>query len=193
MTLFDRSILFAVKAHSGATRKGSKTPYIVHPLEVAAIAATLTSDEEVLAACVLHDTIEDTPVTAEELRREFGERVLSLVLSDTENKRETLPPAETWELRKQETLIALGHASKEQLIIVLSDKLSNMRSVFRGVQEEGDGFFDLFHVKDKAKHAWYYRGIAARLAPLQDSAAYREYVWLLEKVFSSPLNFMPCP
>ena len=183
MTLFDRAIIFAVKAHTGATRKGSKTPYIVHPLEVAAIAATLTSDEEVLAACVLHDTIEDTPVTAEELRREFGERVLSLVLSDTENKRETLPPAETWELRKQETLIALEHASKEQLILALSDKLSNMRAIFRGYLERGDGVFEIFHVKDKAKQARYYRGIAERLKPLKDTAAYREYVCLLEKVF----------
>ena len=183
MTLFERAITFAVKAHGGATRKGSNTPYIVHPLEAAAIAATLTSDEEVLSAAVLHDTIEDTAVTAEELRREFGERVLSLVLSDTENKRETLPPAETWELRKQETLIALEHASKEQLIIVLSDKLSNMRAIFRGCLERGDGVFEIFHVKDKAKQAWYYRGIAERLKPLKDTAAYREYVCLLEKVF----------
>ena len=114
MTLFERAITFAVKAHGGATRKGSNTPYIVHPLEAAAIAATLT---------------------------------------------------------------------KEQLIIVLSDKLSNMRAIFRGCLERGDGVFEIFHVKDKAKQAWYYRGIAERLKPLKDTAAYREYVCLLEKVF----------
>ena len=75
--IFERAVIFAVNAHSGMTRKGSRTPYILHPLEAAVIASTLTEDEEVLAACVLHDTLEDTPVAAEELRGDFGERVAS--------------------------------------------------------------------------------------------------------------------
>ena len=183
MTRFDQAIIFAVKAHSGATRKGSSMPYILHPMEAAAIAATLTDDEEVLMAAVLHDTIEDTETTAEDIRREFGERVLSLVLSDTENKREDRPAAETWEVRKQETLDALKAASREELILVLADKLSNMRSLFRGYLERGDGIFDIFHVKDKSKQAWYSRGIAARLAPLKETAAYLEYAELLDRVF----------
>ena len=85
--------------------------------------------------------------------------------------------------RKQETLEALKTASREELILVLSDKLSNMRSLFRGYLERGDGIFDIFHVKDKSKQAWYYSGIAARLAPLKETAAYLEYAELLDRVF----------
>ena len=67
MTLFDDALLFAVEKHSGAVRKKSTLPYIVHPIEVATIAATLTEDPEVLAAAVRHDTVEDTGATAEEI------------------------------------------------------------------------------------------------------------------------------
>lgn len=65
--ILDRAILFATEAHRGAFRKGTRIPYILHPLEAAAIAATITVDHEVLAAAVLHDVIEDTAVTEEEL------------------------------------------------------------------------------------------------------------------------------
>ena len=69
--LFEKAIIYAVAAHAGMVRKGTATPYIVHPMEAAAIAATMTNDDEILAAAVLHDTIEDTCVTAEDLRREL--------------------------------------------------------------------------------------------------------------------------
>ncbi len=181
--LLDRAICFAVKAHSGMTRKGSSTPYIVHPLEAVAIAATLTSDEEVLSACVLHDTLEDTPVTAEMLRAEFGARVTSLVLSDSENKRESLPAADTWMLRKQETLDALESASFEEQVLVLADKLSNLRSFYRLHLKKGDALWQDFNQKDKKKQEWYYRGIAERLPLLSATPAYREYSAIVDLVF----------
>ena len=74
--MFDEAVQFATKAHKGQIRKGTKKPYIVHPLEVADIVAAMTSDEESLSAAVLHDTIEDCEgVTEEVLRARFGERV----------------------------------------------------------------------------------------------------------------------
>ena len=76
-----RAIAFATKAHEGQFRKGTKRPYIVHPLEVGEIVATLTFDEEIISAAILHDTIEDCEeVTDEVLRKEFGDRVTELVL-----------------------------------------------------------------------------------------------------------------
>lgn len=181
--IFERAVIFAVNAHSGMTRKGSRTPYILHPLEAAVIASTLTEDEEVLAACVLHDTLEDTPVAAEELRGDFGERVASLVLSDSENKRETLPAADTWETRKRETLDALSSAGLEEQILVLADKLSNLRAIYRAFLEKGDALWLVFNQKDKGRQEWYYRGIAEKLTLLRDSPAYREYISLLDLVF----------
>ena len=65
--MIDRAAKFAEQAHKGAHRKGTRIPYIVHPLETALIASMLTNDEEILAAALLHDTIEDTDVTYEDL------------------------------------------------------------------------------------------------------------------------------
>ena len=59
---------FAAKAHEGAVRKGSRIPYIYHPMEAAVIVAQMTEDEEVIAAAYLHDVLEDTAVTAEQLK-----------------------------------------------------------------------------------------------------------------------------
>ena len=68
-SLLDRAILFAVHAHQGMERKGKSFPYIVHPLEAMSIVATMTNDQELLAAAVLHDVIEDAGVSVDELRR----------------------------------------------------------------------------------------------------------------------------
>ena len=78
--MFQEAVEFATKAHEGQVRKGTRKPYIVHPIEVAEIVRTMTSDEEVLCAAVLHDTIEDcTGVTEDILRSRFGERVAAMI------------------------------------------------------------------------------------------------------------------
>ena len=91
MKLLDDAINFATKAHAGVCRKGKTRPYILHPLEAMNIASTLTEDEEVLAAAVLHDTVEDTDVTKADIRAAFGSRVADLVAAESEDKREDLP------------------------------------------------------------------------------------------------------
>ena len=83
-SLLDRAIVFAVKAHAGTERRGKGFPYIVHPLEAMEIVSTITADQELLAAAVLHDTVEDTEVTEERIRQEFGDRVASIVASERE-------------------------------------------------------------------------------------------------------------
>ena len=76
MTLVTQAVIFAAQAHDGAARKGSEIPYIVHPMEVVAIASTMTDDPQVLAAAALHDVMEDCGVTFETLseRGETGLR-----------------------------------------------------------------------------------------------------------------------
>ena len=65
ISLMDRAIVFATRAHSGTYRKGTKIPYIVHPIEAAAIVATMTDDPDMIAAAVLQEVVEDTTVVAE--------------------------------------------------------------------------------------------------------------------------------
>ena len=83
MTLVTQAVIFAAQAHDGAARKGSEIPYIVHPMEVVAIASTMTDDPQVLAAAALHDVMEDCGVTFETLSERFGVRVARLVCEES--------------------------------------------------------------------------------------------------------------
>lgn len=182
--MVEKAIIFAAKAHKGTFRKSTNIPYIVHPMEAGAIAASVTDDEKVIAAAILHDTIEDTDTTPEDIRREFGDEVLRLIESDSEDKREELPPEETWKMRKEETIDYLrNRADKKEKIIALSDKLSNIRAIYRNYQTIGDALWDRFNQKDKNEHAWYYKSFIETLLQLKGTAAYEEYCELAVKIF----------
>jgi len=184
MTLFDRAVAYATEKHSGQTRKLVKIPYILHPMEVTAIAGTMTEDQDTLAACILHDTVEDTDATLEEIEELFGKRVMLIVMTETEEKRENLPPSETWKLRKDETLNMLQHTKDRSVkILWLSDKLSNIRSFYRELRADGNKLWSHLNQKDPAAHEWYYRSIAEALSELKDFDAYREYIETVDKVF----------
>ena len=85
--MINKAIEFATRAHAGQFRKGTSRPYIVHPIEVGDIVSTMTKDEEIISAAVLHDTIEDCEgVSREILAREFSERVAGIVAQESEDK-----------------------------------------------------------------------------------------------------------
>ena len=182
-TMLNKAITFATKAHKDQMRKGSECPYILHPLEAAAIVATMTFDDEILAAAVLHDVVEDTETTISEIREFFGETVAGYVASESENKREELPADVTWKIRKQETLDHLKNVPIEIKMITLGDKLSNIRSMYRDYNTLGEKLWERFNQKDKSEHYWYYKGIADCLSELKDYNAYKEYCELVEKTF----------
>ncbi len=181
-SLLDRAILFAVKAHADTERKGKGFPYIVHPLEAMAIVATMTSDQELLAAAVLHDTIEDTDTTMEKLCAEFGPRVAKLVETETD-QHFSADKALTWHQRKQESLNRLASASRDAMIVALGDKLSNMRGIAQDYAVLGDELWQRFNVKTKADHAWRFRQLAEVLKPLGETFAYQEFRKLVIQVF----------
>lgn len=184
MTLVSEAMIFAAGAHDGMLRKGSHVPYILHPAEVAAIAATLTDDPAVLAAAVLHDVIEDCGVSAQTLAQRFGERVAELVLLETQQH--SGDPRLTWEARKCGALEQIARGGRDVKIIALSDKLSNMRSIHRDYLREGKNTFTRFHQHDMQKHAWYYRSCAALLRDeLGGTEAWRELCMRIDKVFGT--------
>lgn len=184
ISLMDRAIIFATRAHSGTYRKGTNIPYIVHPIEAAAIVSTITDDPDMIAAAVLHDVVEDTDATVEEIRFFFNDRIAGLVEAESENKRRDLPPQETWMLRKMETLEFLRtRADREAKILALADKLSNMRAIHRDQNMIGDKLWERFNEKRKEKHAWMYRQVADALSELQDTFAWQEYNDLVKKTF----------
>jgi myo-inositol-1(or 4)-monophosphatase len=181
--LLDRAIVFAVKAHHNTERRGKGFPYIVHPMEALEIVATITSDQELLAAAVLHDTLEDTDVTLDQLRREFGDRVSALVQAESDELVEDVREEDSWHERKQAAMDRLAAASHDAKIVAMGDKLSNMRAIARDYALKGDDLWQIFHVTDKASHEWHYRGLASSLSELSDTFAYKEFISLINQVF----------
>ena len=186
--LLDRAIIFAVQAHHNTERRGKGFPYIVHPMEAVEIVATITPDQELLAAAALHDTVEDTDVTVEQLREQFGERIADLVHAESDQFTEGVSEEDSWHDRKQAAIDRLAAAPRDAKIVAMGDKLSNMRAIWRDYQMKGDELWKIFHVTDKASHEWHYRGLASSLSELSDTFAYQEFVRLIDEVFGSTVR-----
>ena len=129
--------MFAVEAHDGMRRKKSETPYILHPMEAAVIVSTMTDDQNLIAAAVLHDVVEDAGVDLGEIEELFGKRVRELVQSETEDKRADLPPEDTWRVRKEETLAVLGKTQDIGVVMLWKKVWKNTvsRTVFLNLQK----------------------------------------------------------
>ena len=182
--LLDRAVIFAVKAHAGTERRGKGFPYIIHPMEAMEIVATMTTDQELLAAAALHDTVEDTEVTIEDLKAEFGDRIANLVAQESEERPEGVSDEESWHDRKRAAIDRLAKASRDAKIIALGDKLSNIRAIARDYAEMGDALWERFHSKDPKDHEWHYRGLADALRELDETFAYQEFEQLINQVFN---------
>ena len=185
MTILEKAISYAMKAHEGEKRKNSTLPYILHPLEAVVTAAELTDDMEVLAAVVLHDTVEDTGISLADIEREFGHYVAWLVDCETEDTIEYETEEITWNIRKQESIDHLRITTDHNVrILWLCDKLSNLRAIRRDYDRLGENIWNTFHMKDPKRQAWYYRTIAELLKEdLGETHAWKEYQALTDEVF----------
>lgn len=178
------AIILAANAHKGQYSKLAHHPYILHPLQVAAIIASITPDEDVITAGILHDVIEDAGVKPETILEQFGERVYHLVLSETEDKRPELPKSETWVARKTESLEILKNTDDMGIkALWLSDKLANMRSYYASFQQLGSELWNCFNQKDPEMHKWYYNEVLKYTKELSNTAAYKELSHLYTQIF----------
>ena len=186
-TLLDKAIVFAVRAHRNTERRGKGFPYIVHPMEAVSIVATITPDQELLAAAALHDVVEDTDCTIEQLRAEFGERVAYLVEQESDKFVPDRNESDSWRDRKKAAIDRLAAASRDAKIVAIGDKLSNMRAIARDYDVLGDKLWDRFHAPGgRADHEWHYRGLAESLSELAGTPAFSEFAHLIEHVFGAP-------
>lgn len=111
MNRLEEAIIYATIMYQGKVRKFGSTPFILHTLEVAQILSTLSNDEELLAAGILHDIVDDTDGTLREIEKRFGAKVASLVSSVSENKVPGEEPSETWQRRKEDSLLILRNST----------------------------------------------------------------------------------
>ena len=140
---------FAENAHKGQKRKGKDTPFIEHIYSAINYVKQLTQDENIIAATFLHDTLEDTDTTIEDIKNNFNETIVSYVAHETEDK--SLP----WKERKQLQINSLKNATdKKVLIIAFSDKLANLKEMTEDYT--GEKFWNRFNTKNPNDHYWYY-------------------------------------
>lgn len=125
-TLIERAARFAAEAHAGQRRKYTGEPYAEHPFRVAQMVAAVTADPCVVAAALLHDTVEDTPVSDSDIRRLFGDRVADLVAEVTDVSR---PEDGNRKTRKALDRDHLARASAEGQTIKLADLIDNSDSI----------------------------------------------------------------
>lgn len=158
MELIEKAIIFAAKAHANQVRKGTDIPYITHPYAVGMLLQKAKCSEEVIAAGILHDTLEDTNTTYEDLVDTFGVRIANLVAAASENDK-SLP----WEARKQLTIEMLKNASIEEIQVAVADKLHNLRAIRADYSLFGEKLWERFNRGKREQH-WYYAGFVKALS-----------------------------
>jgi (p)ppGpp synthase/HD superfamily hydrolase len=126
--LVEKALTFATKAHEGQVRKYTGVPYIVHPIEVMEIVKSVSDDAAMHAAALLHDVVEDTDVTIQEIQREFGEDVAGLVDDLTDVSK---PEDGNRKLRKGLDRAHSALASDRAQTIKLADMISNGRDILK--------------------------------------------------------------
>ncbi len=137
----------ARSAHAGQTRNGSGgMPYVEHPITVAALLEENNYGDEVLAAALLHDVVEDSETTLDELRQLFGEPVAGMVgaLSDDES-------IDSYRERKAEHRERVAAAAGDALAIYGADKLTNVKAIRAAYESEGDAVREEFKVPVELK------------------------------------------
>lgn len=157
MDIIEKAINFSATVHQDQKRKATNIPYIAHPFAVGMLLQREGCGDEVVAAGILHDTIEDTVVTYEELKAHFGVKVANLVNAASEQDKR-LP----WEQRKQHTIDMLKSASLDEIYIITADKLHNLRSIRQDLITQGEKVWERFS-RGKKEQYWYYSNIVKQL------------------------------
>ncbi len=178
MTILEEAIIYATVLHQGKIRKFRHSPFILHPLEVAQILSTMTEDQEIITAGILHDIIEDTDGTLAEIEKRFGGRVADLVDSASETKIPEKDKKQTWKRRKEESIKVLKNSEDIGVkMLWLADKLANIRSLAAIYSEQGDSMWEQLHEADPDEQHWYYMSIAENLELfLNKTGAFKELI-----------------
>lgn len=178
--ILEQAMQYAMDCHKGAVRKGTTRPYILHPIETLQILSSMNADIHLMVAGLLHDTLEDTDATLLDIYSQFGVDVAALVNGHTEDKRKI------WYMRKLHTISELPAASIRHKMLVLADKVANLRNMYADYKQVGEELWERFNAP-KELQAWYYSKVIDGLDDLQDypetESAYWEMVSLFKDLF----------
>ena len=167
---YENALQFAIARHSTQTRKGSLIPYITHPIQVANILFDMRASENIVMAGLLHDTLEDTDTTRQQLTDLFGDKVAELVAMHSEDK------SLTWDERKAAEIKDAKEGIMALRMLILADKLANIHSLAISLRHEGEEMWDMFNAP-KEKQSKYYGDLTDAFADLQHDRELAPFYW----------------
>lgn len=174
--MLEKAIQFAVNAHKGSVRKGTDHPYILHPIETLQILSAMDADTNLMIAGVLHDTLEDTEITLLDIYDQFGVDVAALVNAHTEDKRKI------WYMRKLITITKLPDENIRQKMLVMADKVANMRNMLIDYKRLREGLWERFN-SPKEFQAWYYSKLNDGLYEMQNYPETADVYWEMTALY----------
>lgn len=185
MDIKEKAREFAINAHKGQVRKSDKEkPMVIHPINVANILKEYNFDDNVISAGYLHDVIEDTKYTKEDLLKEFNEDIVSLVLGASEPDKSL-----SWEERKLHTINSIKKLDLRHKAIICADKISNLEDLRIIFETKGEKDFSAFK-RGYEKQKWYYTEVYKSLISNEDKgySMFTRLKLLIDDVFENKKN-----
>ncbi len=180
MDIKEKAKLFAVQAHMGQIRKSEPDkPMIIHPIGVGQLLESFGYDDNVVAAGYLHDVVEDTKYTIEDIEREFGKDIANLVVGASEPDKSL-----SWEERKKHTIEETKKLPLRNKLVIGADKINNLEDLFLKFEKNGERDFSAFKRGEDAQK-WYYTSIYESLITGEDKdlPIFLRLKDILDKVF----------
>jgi len=175
MELLEKAHRLMLKAHGQQVRKTDGSPYVVHPMMVAKKLARLNFHDEVIAAAMIHDVLEDTDITEQQLRQELGDEVVDIILPLSENKKLE------WEERKKKYITDVKNAGHATKAVSIADKIHNLESVIETHKTMGPAIWTKFN-RGKEQKMWFEKEMLKSFQESWDHPMIAEYEKLLQQV-----------
>jgi (p)ppGpp synthase/HD superfamily hydrolase len=179
--LIDKALAVSALAHKDQVRKGTIIPYIIHPFHVGLLLQQEGCSVDVICAGILHDTVEDTDLTIEDIKRQFNNYIARIVEGCSE-----LNKADSWENRKLHTINRVKSIDKDTGMVICADKIHNLQSILADKKVVGEDIWLRFN-RGRPQQEWYYKEllVSFRENKLMKSA---NLVSMLEKAVNELIN-----
>lgn len=174
VSIIEKAARISVLAHEGNTRKADGLPYIIHPFMVALKLVKYNFPETVIAAALVHDVLEETDYSPEQLKAELGEKVFEIVRDVTNDK------SLSWEEKKKKYVESVRNGSEGAKAIAVADKIHNLESLLIAHAEQGPKLWKKFN-RGKEQKLWFENEVLKMLKETWQHPLIEEYEQLLDQ------------